>query len=100
MEILWVYCGGSHDTAADVRRCWSQQQARQELQAESAPERQSQSPVGFSARPMPSLGRNIVIRPGQRIPRGWETAEQCVVDEADVRSPGEIVLQVRRKADD
>src|SRR4051794_1927969 len=100
MAISCVYCGGSHDTAAGVRQCWSQQQAGQQLQPELPPERQSQSPIESSARPMPSLGRNLVVRPGQPISPGWETAEHCIVDEADLRSPAAVIRRLRRQAAD
>ena len=51
-----------------------------------------------TARPMPLLGRNIVIRPGQLVPAGWASAEQCAVTASDVRSPAELVARLRRHA--
>ena len=101
MAISCVYCGGSHDTADDVRRCWSERQAP----ADSPPGRVATVVETVGPRPpialaMPALGRNIVVRPGQEIPVGWADAPVCVVGETDLRSPGEVVALLRQRADE
>jgi DNA helicase-2/ATP-dependent DNA helicase PcrA len=84
MAISCVYCGGRHDTSAEVRECWSK----------------DQSPQGHTARAMPVLGRNVVVRPGQSPPPGWSTATHFVVDKAAVDDPSPLVAELRRVADD
>ena len=101
MAISCVYCGGSHDTADDVRRCWSERQAP----ADSPPGSVATVVETVGPRPpialaMPALGRNVVVRPGQEIPVGWADAPVCVVGETDLRSPGEVVALLRQRADE
>ncbi|MEP7204169.1 MAG: ATP-dependent DNA helicase UvrD2 [Ilumatobacteraceae bacterium] len=113
MAIACVYCGGRHETATEVRECWSRSQSGsrppegepvQELTP--APPEPEPVPVparsrrAHIARQMPVLGRNIVIRPGQSVPDGWGALVRQVVDLADVNSPAELVARLRRMADD
>src|SRR3954464_5801364 len=96
MAISCVYCSGSHDTAADVRHCWSQHQT-----PAKSPERAREAPATVAtARPMPLLGRNIVVRPGQAIPAGWETAGGCTIGDAYLRSPADRGARLGRQAAD
>ena len=53
-----------------------------------------------TARAMPALGRNIVVRPGQPVPEGWDPAQRHLVEPADVKSPTELIARLRRMADD
>ena len=81
MAISCVYCGGRHESAAEVRQCWANDHAE----------------VG-GGRPMPQLGRNVVIRPGQAVPIGWKAAERHVITMADLDTPGPLLSNLRRFA--
>ncbi|HEY5422109.1 MAG TPA: UvrD-helicase domain-containing protein, partial [Ilumatobacteraceae bacterium] len=101
MAISCVYCGGSHDTAADVRRCWSEQQAPVEpSRGRAATVVETVGPRAPMALAMPALGRNIVVRPGQAIPADWADSELCLVDEAALDSTGELVALLRQRAEE
>jgi DNA helicase-2/ATP-dependent DNA helicase PcrA len=103
MAISCVYCGGQHDSSAEVRECWLRSQARQTSTLPT-------TAVGAVAivtdrarlgvRAMPELGRNVVIRPGQQAPAGWSTAPHRVVGPAEVNAPTAVIAELRRLADD
>jgi DNA helicase-2/ATP-dependent DNA helicase PcrA len=49
---------------------------------------------------MPTLGRNIVIRPGQAAPEGWGSAVHHLVGLAELNAPAALIARLRRMADD
>jgi DNA helicase II / ATP-dependent DNA helicase PcrA len=49
---------------------------------------------------MPSLGRNVVVGPGQPAPDGWAEAPRYVVGAADVSAPNSILGALTRLASD
>jgi DNA helicase II / ATP-dependent DNA helicase PcrA len=49
---------------------------------------------------MPALGRNVVVRPGQTVPDGWESAEHLLVTPADLEAPGRLNAQLRTLAEE
>ena len=106
MAISCVYCGGRHDTATEVRECWSQSQSTTRTPMSTSARASDPTPAPVRSFPahtagaMPALGRNIVVRPGQRAPGGWEAAARHPVELADVRSPTDLIIRLRRMADD
>jgi DNA helicase-2/ATP-dependent DNA helicase PcrA len=103
MAISCVYCGGHHDTSAEVRQCWEQSQPQQELAlsevtvATATDVRHDDWPT---IRAVPRLGRNVVVGPGQVAPHGWVSAPRHAIGATDVVNPAALVADLRRLADD
>ena len=102
MAISCVYCGGRHETSAEVRECWSRSQS-EPTPAPTKP-RAVTSPVaagrGLAGRAVDGLGRNAVVRPGQPAPHGWATARRVLISPAELREPEQILAELRRLADE
>ena len=103
MAIACVYCGGRHDTSGEVRECWARRQSeapQSPPQHESAPQPRELHGQAVSLRPMPGLGRNVVVRTGQVTPGGWNSAARLVVGPAELREPMHTLAELRRLADE
>jgi DNA helicase-2/ATP-dependent DNA helicase PcrA len=98
MAISCVYCGGRHETSAEVRQCWSRSQSSAVVVEEAT----VVHAVGHVAAggPVAGLGRNVVVRPGQAPPDGWRSAARCVVGLDALSKPELIVAELRRHADE
>jgi DNA helicase II / ATP-dependent DNA helicase PcrA len=101
MAISCVYCGGRHETSAEVRECWSRSQV------ESPPGPAPDTPTDVAAagqvrgeRAVAGLGRNVVVMPGQQVPDGWAPARRLLVGPEQLSEPGPILAELRRLADD
>ena len=83
MAISCVYCGGRHDTSAEVRECWARAQA--------TPVTDRVAPV----RAMPALGRNVVVQPGQPAPEGWGDVARRQIGAGVVADPVDAIAELR-----
>ncbi|MEP7112239.1 MAG: ATP-dependent DNA helicase UvrD2 [Ilumatobacteraceae bacterium] len=98
MAISCVYCGERHDTAAEVRQCWSRTQMEPAATSELIA---GQAVVGWSAgQAAPSLGRNVVVRPDQPAPEGWSGARRRSIGADELRNAGLVISELRRLADE
>jgi DNA helicase-2/ATP-dependent DNA helicase PcrA len=117
VAISCVYCGGSHTDASDVRACWQRSQGVAQPRSEAigsaavAPSRQptaqltAERPVvaapGGSAAAQaghPTLGRNLIVRPGQATPDAWNAVERILVETTDLTRPHPLVDRIRAAA--
>ena len=106
MAISCVYCGGRHETSAEVRAVLVAEPvigARHRAGGGSRWGCHSRS--GCCREPAPGcpaagLGRNVVVRPGQSSPDGWSTARRTIVDSEAVRNPAPILAELRHLADE
>ncbi len=74
------YCGGSHGTVAEVRRCWERADgAGAEAAPASVTELEVRPPTGSDG-PIEVgrvvLGRSVIVRPGQSPPEAWSNCER------------------------
>jgi DNA helicase II / ATP-dependent DNA helicase PcrA len=101
MAISCVYCGGRHDTSAEVRDCWVRSQAQTPVETPLRTLTQGAAPDHVrSDRAVAGLGRNVVVTPGQRAPDGWESVRHVVVGPQHLSNPAAILAELRRLADD
>lgn len=105
MAISCVYCGGRHDTSAEVRQCWSRGTSGQDpthpsegpaVQAQYSPTPKPAISVPLRART--ELGRNVVVRSGQPAPPGWAAAPRLVIGAAQIDDPTQLVGELTRLA--
>ncbi len=109
MAIACVYCGGSHDTAAQVRECWSAREGQETVP--SRPDRRptaaadtrpadARLPRGLAAAtPGPDqLGRNALVALGDPAPPPWSEAPRLVIDDATVAEPARALATLRKAA--
>ena len=91
MAIACVYCGGRHETSAEVRRCWERSNAGDEA---------SVIPHDHSLiQAVPRLGRNVIVGPGQSAPDGWAAASHYRIGSAEVGNPTSMIAELRHLAD-
>jgi DNA helicase II / ATP-dependent DNA helicase PcrA len=119
MAISCVYCGAQHADATQVRECWQRTQAAAEHPApdwadtrpaadvQALPEARAVSgtrdggPEGpIAVRAMPGLGRNIIVRPGQKAPKGWATANRRPITTADLADVATLIAELQTFAHD
>ena len=91
MAIACVYCGGRHETSAEVRRCWERSNTGNEVTVIQHDRSMVQA--------MPQLGRNVIVGPGQPAPEGWAAAPRLRIGSAEVDNPPAMVAELRRLAD-
>ncbi len=91
MAIACVYCGGRHETSAEVRQCWERSKAGHEPIVISH--------EGSMIRAVSRLGRNIIVGPGQPAPDGWAAAPRLRIGPAEVDDPTSMIAELRRLAD-
>ena len=87
MSISCVYCGGRHESAVEVRQCWSSQRPGQEVPP-------------LTIRAMSRLGRNVVVGLDQGAPDGWATAPRYVVGHDHVSNPTVLIGELTQLAAD
>ena len=113
-----VYCGGEHASADEVKACWQRTNGAEVAPADEPlslfepDERAAQSetfehdgqpidptPAGiaplFVQSGPPSLGRNVIVAPGQPAPAHWAAAQRVVVQPGD---PELVALLLRFSA--
>ena len=104
MAISCVYCGGRHETSAEVRQCWSRSQSAPTLVAVAEVPEVGRVTVGrvpaAEACASAGLGRNVVVRPGQPAPDGWADAPRRPVGPTDLANPAQLLAELRSLADD
>jgi DNA helicase-2/ATP-dependent DNA helicase PcrA len=124
VAINCVYCGGTHERPAEVKQCWADHQAGPERPQEPMPSpgpamaRRAADPGGRRrepARPSPgegvpqpvtvqvrrgpdSLGRHVVVGPGQESPAEWVGTRRVAIGAADLDEPGPAVDALRLAA--
>ena len=101
MAISCVYCGGRHETSAEVRQCWQRSQAGDELPRPAVASTTTTHIVAGDRamiRALPRLGRNVVVAPGQPAPDGWAIAPRIRIGSAEVGDPTAVVAEIRRLA--
>ena len=118
MAISCAYCGGEHDSPAQIRQCWNDGgrpdvgvdradattdvEAYQPVEtrtapARSAPEprRQVAAPAAFprgvaAAQAGPDvLGRHALVQPGRAAPAPWDAAERIRINASTLAAPAE-----------
>ena len=112
MAIDCVYCEGAHDSPAEVRQCWARQGSPESVPApvsrpvshpESSPDsrpvsRPAARPIqGVTAplqRPPATLGRHVVVGPGQAPPEGWSDHERLVIGPAELTAPTRVLREL------
>ena len=113
-SIACVYCGGAHASAAEVRECWQRHEDSQSalplepFSPEPEPgdsfaveyhdvDEHAEQFIGAPARPIArgpaSLGRNVLVSPGQPAPAEWSDAPRVSVQLND-----EVVAQLQSLA--
>ncbi|MBI5089148.1 MAG: hypothetical protein HZB15_09905, partial [Actinobacteria bacterium] len=102
MAISCVYCGATHDEAAQVRACWQRSEA-----GGTAQQLPVEAPADAVARPAPAmpvadagpgpveLGRNLIIRPGQDVPPEWRDASRVTIEASDASSGRDLVDELQ-----
>ena len=129
MAISCAYCGGEHDSPAQIRQCWNDGgrpdvgvdradattdvEAYQPVEtrtapARSAPEprRQVAAPAAFprgvaAAQAGPDvLGRHALVQPGRVAPAPWDAAERIRITASTLAAPAEACDRLRRAAND
>jgi DNA helicase-2/ATP-dependent DNA helicase PcrA len=118
MAISCAYCGGSHGSPADVKRCWRDRGEPADDAAptdagvppspEPSPRRVLPSAPSAGATPFEpivgagpgpdALGRHAVVRPGQAVPAPWHDAPRVTVGAPAIEAPIDTVTRIRRAA--
>ncbi len=128
MAIACVYCGGSHETAAGVRACWSEHEGHPTEPARAPLRPEPRSPSPENSRPSLSeptrglliaatqpgmdlsrglapakagpdvLGRHAVVAAGTSAPPPWAGASRLIVDDAVLASPFDALVSLRSAA--
>lgn len=110
MAISCAYCKKTHETAAEVRACWQQQDHENpslaghtpslaEPESPPKPPAHSQRSNDGILRPGPArLGRNLVLNHGQPVPPPWDGAERITIDTNSVSAPTDLIAELRRRA--
>ncbi|MEN9646785.1 MAG: hypothetical protein RL238_3454, partial [Actinomycetota bacterium] len=101
-----VYCGGTHASADEVRACWQRNEGAEievldvdETSDAIADEFEAPEPVRHTAAPARAdrgpltLGRNVVVGPGQPAPTAWADAPRV-----EVARTAECVAELQRRA--
>ncbi len=100
--IACVYCGGTHQRAADVRACWSERNAGAGREGTPPQSAQPAAPTPQTAaairRGPSSLGRHVIVSPGDHPPDGWHGADRLVIDHAVLAAPVKAVRHLREAA--
>ena len=129
MAISCAYCGGEHDSPAQIRQCWNDG-GRPDVEAERAdvatdveafpptefraapnrptsrPRREVAAPSAFprgvaAAQAGPDvLGRHALVPPGGAVPAPWSAAERIRITAATLAAPAEACNRLRRAAND
>jgi DNA helicase II / ATP-dependent DNA helicase PcrA len=109
MAISCVYCGGRHETSAEVRECWSRGRSEAPIAPQSNIAVDVASTVAIARPPVAhaggdrtvaGLGRNAVVTPGQPAPDGWESARRLILGPEQLSDPAPVLAELRRLADD
>jgi len=93
-SISCVYCGGTHASADEVRACWQRSEG-EEAPTEAEPEAPAHHVavrVAADRGPL-TLGRNVLVRPGQAAPTAWADAPRL-----EVSRTAECVAELQRRA--
>jgi DNA helicase-2/ATP-dependent DNA helicase PcrA len=98
MAIACVYCGGAHDTPAEVKACWNGASGDAPVPAREGPADVDVAVDVAVAAPAPLLGRSVVVAAGAAAPEGWAGTERVTIDEAALSAPAAVLSSLREAA--
>ena len=113
VAISCVYCGASHDNAADVRACWQRTEGVEAAPAASVPTPEPEpdhagsdhagsehaGSVAADVGAGPSeLGRNALVHTGAPTPAGWASVERITITTRDLDDATTLVAELRERA--
>ena len=91
-----VYCGGTHTSADEVRACWQRSEGVEvevDTVAVAPPAPVAVAAGGTLDRGPLTLGRNVLVTPGQAAPPAWADAPRV-----EVTRTAECVTELQRRA--